>query len=74
MRLPARLPGRELRGHGERLPEPTADPERAGRPPRPAARRLHLCQAEAEAETAAQVEHGHSDAAHSLQVTTSYTL
>lgn len=61
MQLQAWLPGRVLRGHGERIHEPAADPERAGHHHRPAGFLLHLCQAEAETETAAQVTFTHTD-------------
>lgn len=61
VQLQAWLPGRVLRGHGERVLEPSADPERAGRHHRPADYRLDLRQTEAETETAAQVIIKHTD-------------
>lgn len=60
VQLQAWLPGRVLRGHGERVLEPAADPERAGRHHRPAGHRLHLRQTEAETATAAQVSIKHA--------------
>lgn len=56
LRLQAGLPGRILRGHGERGVKSAADSQRARRHPRPAGRGCHLRQTEAEAETLAQVQ------------------
>lgn len=61
VQLQARLPGRVLRGHGERELEPAADPERAGHRHRPVGYRLHRRQTEPETETAAQVIIKHTD-------------
>lgn len=50
-----RLPGKLLRGHGQRGVKCTADPECAGRHHRAADPGFHRCQSEAEAKEEEQV-------------------